>query len=139
MVITDKTVRSNKTKKILLVPVSELKVVGQARLNQVLKRYFKGRPETGYTKKVIASDQQKLLKNLQQLLIPIRQAFPHETRVVLSVSDAVEYQFMIDTLASLRGLGSSSEAFELENLLGKTEKTTVLFPEVIIGEATGGV
>lgn len=128
------TLKSEKDFEIWLGPTRGLAMVDSAPLIKNFKG-SRGSLETGFTKSSVAPDLKSLLKLVQANLIEIKKAFPHETKVVLAVSDNVSYQAVIEAMTGLRSLGATEEGFTLKNLVGQTEKTKVLFPEVIISEA----
>jgi hypothetical protein len=74
------------------------------------------------------------LKQLRNTLAFIKKAFPHDTKVVLAVNDAVNYQSVVTAMVSLRSLEETEDAITVKTLIGHTEKTKVLFPEVILSE-----
>ena len=126
--------KSKKFIQVWIGPIDGLKMVNGKKFRRYLSSRYRGNAKTGYTRNIISRNPEKLLSKLQKLLVPIKKAFPHESRVVLSISDNVEYQQMIDTIGTLRQVGGSGKAFELEDLIGKKELTRVLFSQVIVAE-----
>jgi biopolymer transport protein ExbD len=118
---------------IQLGPLEELKMVNESRLLSFLDSQYKGSKSKGYRKTIVQKDPRKMKELLHAALIDIKKAFPHEHRVTLALSDKVVYQDMIDVMEALKQL-PQGRPMELKNLIGKTEWTTVLFPQVVLVE-----
>ncbi|MEW6056210.1 MAG: biopolymer transporter ExbD [Bdellovibrionota bacterium] len=123
---------------VWLGPIHELKMVQAAELKAYLGRRFSGNPQAGYSMKLSARDKDGFRRELQDILVALKKSFPHENKVVVAFADKIGYQRMIDVVSSVRELASEREGFVLINLLGKQEKTRVLFPEVIMSEWSEG-
>jgi biopolymer transport protein ExbD len=118
---------------INLGPLDELKMVDESKFLSFLDRNYKGSKSGGYKKTIVQKDSKKLKEQLHSALRDIKRAFPHEHQVTLALSDQVLYQQMIDVMEALKQL-PQNEPLELKNLIGKTEVTTVLFPQVVLVE-----
>lgn len=116
-----------------LGPIEELKMVNEKEFLKFLEKNYKGSMSTGYSKTITQKDPLKLKQQLHQALRDIKKAFPHEHRVTLALDDKVVYQDMVDVMESLKQV-PSDDPMELENLIGKRELTTVLFPQVVLVE-----
>lgn len=125
--------KSEKNIEVWLGPTTGIKtLVDEGKLNRAFNG--NGSASRGYTKNLSSPDPKNLLKQLRNTLAFIKMAFPHDTKAVLAVNDNVSYQGVITTMTSVRTMDEKDEAFTVKTLLGQTEKTKVLFPEVILSE-----
>ncbi len=134
----DITIQGKTKARVYLSPVSKLSHQRKNSLRRHIKRYFKGNEQLGYLSNISGRSSKDLQRKIQALLVPIKQSFPLEMKAVMTVADPIPYQNMIDLIGSIRSLGHSKRGFKTTNALGKTEKTKVLFPYVLISELNGG-
>ena len=118
---------------INLGPLDELKMVDESDLLAFLKGEFKGSKSNGFKKTIATRDPQKMKHLVREALKGIKKAFPHEHQVTLALSDKVVYQEMVYMMEALKTL-PENEAMDIKNLIGKHERTNVLFPQVILVE-----
>ena len=132
-------VKNSTTIELHLSAIAKLKVIEKENLIKTLStRHFSGNENGGYKKIFVNKDHQKLNNDLQQDLILIKKSFPHELRVTLVVEDNIKFQNIIDFMSTVTETNSENGEFEMENFLGKREKTRVLFPEVALREMGKG-
>lgn len=134
MFVLEITLRDPRNATIWLGPTAELKVVDPDSLMAFMSKRFEGNSQTGFYRKIEGSDLKSLLKTVQMNLVEIKKSFPSENKAVVAISDRINYQSMIDAVTTVRSLSDDDQAFTLTNLLGKTERTKVLFPEVVLSE-----
>lgn len=115
--------------------IEKLKLVDSEATESYLRSNFSGSSSTGYVKRISAQGERDLLRKVQSALVEIKKGFPHEDKAVVSFSDAIPYQTVIDFVGGLRSLGPDQEAFTLKNLLGHADKSKVLFPLVLVSES----
>ncbi len=125
------TVNNEKYAEIYLGPIDKLKKVDERALYRHLDRRFKGSKSNGYSKKVWAKNKAQLFERIQKEMLGIKLGFPHEHKVVIAFDDKVEYQTMIDSMSALK---QYPEMYESKNLLGQSETSNILFPQVILAE-----
>lgn len=118
---------------IILGPLDELKIVDESGLISFLNGKYKGTKSTGYRKTISSKDPEKLKHEVREALKGIKRGFPHEHQVTLALSDKVVYQDMIYMMEALKTL-PENEALDVKNLIGKHERTNVLFPQVVLVE-----
>lgn len=118
---------------IVLGPLDELKIVDESGLISFLNGKYKGTKSTGYRKTISSKDPEKLKHEVREALKGIKKGFPHEHQVTLALSDKVVYQDMIYMMEALKTL-PENEALDVKNLIGKHERTNVLFPQVVLVE-----
>lgn len=126
--------KSKNLVQVWLGPIEGLKIMDEKNFRRYMGGRYQGSAQSGYTRDISHKDPKELVAKLQEVLVPIKRAFPHEMRAVLSLSDQIEYQQMIDMISGLRQLNDGGQAFEVENFLGKKEMTRVLFSQVIVSE-----
>ena len=126
---------NKKNAQIVLGPTKGLKMVEERKFVRRMRSY-RGRSQVGFLKKIRARNAKHLIQKIQKALIPIRQSFPHKNKITLAFSDQMTYQQIIDSMSGLKSLTANQKPFLQKNLLGKTEKTRVLFPEIMIMEWT---
>ena len=80
-----------------------------------------------------------MLLKIQDTLVMIKKGFPHEHKIVLAFSDQVEYQNMVLAMNEVQSLSENRDAFQITTLVGSKEKTRILFPSVVLAEASGGM
>jgi biopolymer transport protein ExbD len=107
-------------------------------VKKLISSRFKGNEESGYSLSVKADDLPSLLDKIQDTLVEVKIGFPEEMRAVISFTDVIKYQEMIDAIAAVRELGPEKEGFVYQRLNSEKEKTKVLFPQVIIAEESQG-
>ncbi len=130
----DITLKSPTSARIYLGPIAKLKFQKSDQLNGLIQRQFKGNERLGYLSTIEGRSTKEMIAKLQGLLIPIKQSFPHETKAVLSLADPLVYEDWIQVMNGIQSMGDEGKAFPLTNALGKTEKTVVLFPTVLVSE-----
>lgn len=118
---------------IILGPLDELKIVDEGDLISFLQQGYKGNKSSGFRKTVSHKDPAKLQHLVREALKGIKRGFPHEHQVTLALSDKVVYQDMIYMMEALKTL-PENEALNVKNLIGKHERTNVLFPQVVLVE-----
>jgi biopolymer transport protein ExbD len=87
---------------IELAPTHELEVRHEKAFYRFTQRRFKGNPKNGFNKKLRFRDQKQAKSILMAYLKTIKKGFPEENKVVLAVSDRVEYQQMIHFIETMR-------------------------------------
>ena len=128
---------NDKTAELFLGPIEKLDVQNRKELETYLRKRFKGNPKTGYSRRIGSASNERLNDFLQKILVYIKKGFPFENKVVVSFSDTITYQEMIDTIGTVRQLSEKEDSFEFVNLNGRRELSRVLFPEVIVAELQG--
>lgn len=118
---------------INLGPLDELKIVDESKLLSFLDGQYKGSRSHGFKKTISSTDPQKMKSLVREALKGIKKGFPHEHQVTLAMSDKVMYQEMIHMMEALKTL-PENEALDVKNLIGKHERTNVLFPQVVLVE-----
>lgn len=118
---------------INLGPLDELKMVDESNLLAFLNGQYKGSKSAGFKKTISSKDPQKLKFLVREALKGIKRGFPHEHQVTLAMSDKVVYQDMVHMMEALKTL-PENEALDVKNLIGKHERTNVLFPQVVLVE-----
>lgn len=118
---------------INLGPLDELKMVDESDLLTFLKGQYKGSKSSGFKKTITTRDPQKMKHLVREALKGIKKGFPHEYQVTLALSDKVVYQDMVYMMEALKTL-PENEAMDIKNLIGKHERTNVLFPQVVLVE-----
>lgn len=121
---------------IQLGPIEGLKVPNKGWFYAYLNRNYSGNPKVGYFRKLYAKDINKLMSKVQNILKSIKKGFPHEHKVVVAFRDRIKYQDMIQAMNEVQTLPDFKEAFEITTLIGTKEKTRVLFPSVVLAEAS---
>jgi len=124
---------------IQLGPIEGLKIPDQNSFYDYLKKNYSGNPQVGFFKKLNAKNNTDLLLKIQDTLVMIKKGFPHEHKIVLAFSDQVEYQNMVLAMNEVQSLSENRDAFQITTLVGSKEKTRILFPSVVLAEASGGM
>ncbi len=102
-------------------------------LRDYLSKRFSGNEQTGYYRKLEASNSRDLLERLQDILVVLKRHFPKETRSVVAFTDVIDYQLMVDTLSRVRSLSQLRPAVQTT----ANQQTEVLFPQVTVSEWSG--
>lgn len=127
--------KSGRNIELRLSPIKKLKIVNKSDLISGLRKSrFSGSEGKGYRKRYYNKDIKKLGLSIQKDLMVIKRGFPHELKITLVVEDRLKFQDLINFMGTVTELNPSLGDFELENLLGKKENTTVLFPEIALRE-----
>ncbi|OFZ21852.1 MAG: hypothetical protein A2202_00300 [Bdellovibrionales bacterium RIFOXYA1_FULL_36_14] len=124
---------------IQLGAIEGLKIANQDSFYDYLKKNYSGSPQIGFFKKLNAKNHTDLLLKIQDTLVMIKKGFPHEHKIVLAFSDQVEYQNMVLAMNEVQSLSDKRDAFQITTLVGSKEKTRILFPSVVLSEASGGM
>ena len=124
---------------IQLGAIEGLKIANQDSFYDYLKKNYSGSPQIGFFKKLNAKNHTDLLLKIQDTLVMIKKGFPHEHKIVLAFSDQVEYQNMVLAMNEVQSLSDKRDAFQITSLVGSKEKTRILFPSVVLSEASGGM
>jgi len=124
---------------IQLGAIEGLKISNQDSFYDYLKKNYSGSPQIGFFKKLNAKNHTDLLLKIQDTLVMIKKGFPHEHKIVLAFSDQVEYQNMVLAMNEVQSLSDKRDAFQITTLVGSKEKTRILFPSVVLSEASGGM
>jgi len=124
---------------IQLGAIEGLKIFNQDSFYDYLKKNYSGSPQVGFFKKLNAKNHTDLLLKIQDTLVMIKKGFPHEHKIVLAFSDQVEYQNMVLAMNEVQSLSDKRDAFQITSLVGSKEKTRILFPSVVLSEASGGM
>jgi hypothetical protein len=124
---------------VWLGPVKDLEPLNKEELKELLTSSFIGNERRGYRREITNTETGELLKELQKLLIKLKNHFPYEMKAAVAIGSQVKFQNSVDTISNVRTLASEEEPLNLMNPLGKHEKTRVLFPEIIISEWEDGV
>ena len=124
---------------IQLGAIEGLKIANQDSFYDYLKKNYSGSPQVGFFKKLNAKNNTDLLVKIQDTLVMIKKGFPHEHKIVLAFSDQVEYQNMVLAMNEVQSLPDKRDAFQITTLVGSKEKTRILFPSVVLSEASGGM
>lgn len=133
------TVMNEQKIAIWLGPVKDLEPQSRDELKELLSSSFVGNERRGYRREITHTDNNELLKELQKLLIKLKNHFPNEMKAAVSIGSQVKFQNSVDTISTVRTLASEEEPLTINNALGKPEKSRILFPEVIISEWEDGV
>jgi biopolymer transport protein ExbD len=132
------TVMSDQKIAVWVGPIKDLKVENKDELKELLHTSFMGNEYRGYRREITHTDNTELLKEVQKVLINLKKLFPNEMKAVVAIGGKVKYQGSVDTISTIRTLASEAEPLLLKNLLGKEEKTRVLFPEIVLSEWDDG-
>lgn len=130
------SVKNIKRAEVLLSDVSKLKVINKGSFQSYLGKKFRKSPY-GHRAVIFGKNPKDLVKKLQPYLVRIKQAFPHEIKATLALSDKINYQDMIHFIESTSTIPETDESFKVENLLGHVRMSKVLFPEVALQELGG--
>lgn len=114
--------------------LKDLKMVNGNTFKRHLSRLYRGSDKTGYTKTLWGKNAEHLIKKIQDELIVIKKAFPHEMKAGAAFSDRVSYEQMVRLMSAVRSIDPKNDPVELTNLIGQSESTFVLFPSLALSE-----
>ena len=123
---------------ILVGSLDGLKITDPTSLLAYLQGQYHGNAQHGFTRTLEAADFKTLMVEIQQSLIQIKKGFPSEFAAIAAFADGVNYQQVVDSMATIRSLDDKDPGFEIVNAIGQREKTKVLFPTVIVSEWSEG-